>query len=253
MVMGKVGLQLYSVREAAEANFLETVRRVASMGYEGIQFAGFFDTPAKELKQVLDEKGIRVAGSHTGLDALTGDKLLETIAYNHEIGNDLVICPYLPEEARRTKEDYERTAENLNKVGQTCKENGLTFAYHNHHFEFDIFDGITGFDLLFGNTDPNLVKVELDCYWATHACLDPLDIIKKYGNRIVSLHIKDMKVENGKKRSIEIGLGHLDIANLINVGNNYGIDWFVVEQEQFDGDPMESAKVNMDSLKRILN
>lgn len=249
--MGKFGLQLYSVRDAASVDLLGTVSRAADMGYQGLQFAGFFDTPAKDLKKVLDEKQISVAGTHTGLDALTGDKLKETIAYNHEIGNDLVICPFLGEEARSTRDDYKRTAEQFNKIGQTCKDNGLTFAYHNHNFEFDTFDGETGFDLLFGQTDPQLVKVELDCYWATFAGYKPESIIEQYGNRIVSLHIKDMKEENGARRSIEIGSGTLDIKGLIEQGNKHGVDWFVVEQEQFDGDPMESAKVNIENLRKI--
>ena len=251
--MGKFGLQLYSVRDAAKADLLGTVRKVADMGYQGVQFAGFFDTPAKALKQVLDEKQISVAGTHTGLDALTGDKLKETMAYNHEIGNDLVICPFLDVSARSTRDDYKRTAEQFNKIGQACKDNGLTFAYHNHNFEFDTFDGETGFDLLFGQTDPELVKVELDCYWATFAGYEPEAIINKYKNRIVSLHIKDMKKENGEPRSIEIGSGTLDIKGLIKQGEDNGVGWFVVEQEQFDGDPMESAKVNMDHLNKLIS
>ncbi|MGE8079882.1 sugar phosphate isomerase/epimerase family protein [Peribacillus loiseleuriae] len=250
--MGKIGLQLYSVRESAGEDFLGTVSRVADMGYEGIQFAGFFKTPAKDLKRILNEERISTAGSHIGLDVLIGDKIQETIAYNLDIGNDLIICPFLPEESRNTSDDYQRTAEQFNKIGQICKDNGLTFAYHNHNFEFDTYDGITGFDLLFGNTDPALVKVELDCYWATYAGYDPRDIIKKYGNRVVSLHIKDMTEENGNKRSSEIGSGTLDIDGLLQVGNEYGVNWFVVEQEQFDGDPMVSAKLNIDHLTQLL-
>lgn len=250
--MGKTGLQLYSVREATASDFLGTISRAADMGYQGVQFAGFFETSAKDLKKVMDDKQIIAAGSHTGLDALTGDKLKETIAYNHEIGNDLVICPFLAEESRTTRDDYARTAEQFNQVGQTCKENGLTFAYHNHNFEFETFDGVTGFDLLFGQTDDQLVKVELDCYWATYAGYKPEDIIKKYGNRIISLHMKDMKEENGNKRSIEIGSGILDIRGLLNTGNEHDVSWFVIEQEQFDRNPMESAKININELNKLI-
>lgn len=249
--MGKFGLQLYSVREKAADNLVETISLAADMGYQGVQFAGFFQTPAKQLKKLMDDKGIDAAGSHTGLDDLAGDKLKETIAYNQEIENNLLICPWLPEAERKTKEDYQRTAEKLNEIGQICKNNGMIFAYHNHHFEFETFDGETGFDLLFGQTEPELVQIELDCFWATHAGYEPTDIINKYGGRIVSLHIKDMKEENGKKRSIEIGSGTLDIKTLLHVGKEQGVQWFIVEQEDFDGDPLESARVNMDNLKKI--
>lgn len=251
MMMGNFGLQLYSVRDAAKADLLGTVSHVADMGYQGVQFAGFFDTPAKSLKRLMNDKQIDVAGSHTGLDALTGDKLKETVEYNQELGNRLLICPSLPESARKTRDDYQRTAQKFNEIGQICKENGMTFAYHNHHFEFETFDGETGFDLLFGQTDPALVKVELDCYWATYAGYEPTDIIRKYGDQIVSLHIKDMKEENGKNRSIEIGSGTLDMKALLRVGDEYDVNWFIVEQEDFDGNPVESARVNIDNLNKL--
>lgn len=250
--MGKIALQLYSVREAAGKNFLETVRKVADMGYDGIQFAGFFDTPAEELKKVMDEKGITAAGSHMGIDTLLGDNLEQTLEYNHIIGNDFIICPYLPEEYRKTSEDYNKTAEILNEIGQKCKENGFTFVYHNHDFEFSLFDGETGFELLFNNTDADLVKMELDCYWAAFAGFEPRNIIEKYGERVVSLHIKDVKNVNGVKRSIEIGSGELDIKSLLNTGDQFGVRWYVVEQEHFDGDPMESSRINIQNLQSIL-
>ena len=97
-----------------------------------------------------------------------------------------------------------------------------------------------------------MLKVELDCYWATYANLDPRTIIEKYGDRVVSLHIKDMVEENGEKRSIEIGSGVLDIDGLLKVGNQFDVQWFVVEQEKFDGDPMDSSKVNIDNLKSLV-
>ncbi|PLS01076.1 sugar phosphate isomerase/epimerase family protein [Neobacillus cucumis] len=247
--MGKIGLQLYSVRDAAGKDFLGTVRRIADMGYDGIQFAGFFNTPAEELKKVLDEKGITAAGSHMGLDTLRGENLKQTLEYNQKIGNGLIICPYLPEEIRKTSDDYKKIAEVLNEVGRTCRENGFTFAYHNHNFEFEAFDGETGFNILFENTDPQFVKVELDCYWVTYAGLSPTDIIEKYGDRVVSLHIKDMKMVDGVKRSIEIGSGELDINGLLNTGDQFGVNWYIVEQEQFDGDPMESSLINIENLK----
>ncbi|WP_379545665.1 sugar phosphate isomerase/epimerase family protein [Oceanobacillus sojae] len=250
-MMGEFGLQLYSVRDTAEDNLLETISLVADMGYQGVQFAGFFQTPAMNLKRLMDNKQIGAAGSHTGLDELTGDKLKETIAYNQEIGNSLLICPWLPETDRKTRADYQRTAQKLNEIGQICKDNGMIFAYHNHHFEFETFDGETGFDLLFSQTEPELVQIELDCYWATHAGYDPTDIIRKYGRRIISLHIKDMKEENGKRRSIEIGAGMLDIKTLLRVGKENGVNWFIVEQEDFVGDPLESARTNINNLNKI--
>src|SRR5690606_3342902 len=251
--MGKAALQLYSVREAAEKDFLGTVGKVADMGYEAIQFAGYFNTPAHELKSVLDAKGITVAGSHIMLDAFKGEQLAETFKYNREIGNDLSIVPAIAPQYRDSEDAWKKTAQQFNKIGQACKQEGFTLAYHNHNFEFETFGGKTVFDLLFGNSDPELVKIELDCYWATFADLDPLEIINQYGDRVVSLHLKDMAVENGKKRSIEIGSGSLDLESLLNVGTKNDVKWFIIEQEQFDGDPMESSKVNIKNLKKLMS
>ncbi|WP_430790698.1 sugar phosphate isomerase/epimerase family protein [Virgibacillus flavescens] len=251
--MGNVGLQLYSVREAAAQNFLGTVRNVADIGYDAVQFAGFFETPASQVKQVLDEKQLRVAGSHTAIDVLHGDKLKETIAYNQEIDNKLIICPYLPENKRDSEDSYKRTAEELNRIGQVCQEHGMTFGYHNHDFEFDALNETTGFDLIFENTDPEFVKIELDCFWAIYAGHNPGKIIEKYENRVVSLHIKDMVEVEGKRRSTEIGFGKLNMKEFLKVAKSSFVDWLVVEQEDFDQDPMESAKINRDNLHALLN
>lgn len=95
--------------------------------------------------------------------------------------------------------------------------------------------------------------MEPDCYWATHAGYELEMITEKYGNRVMSLHVKDMKEENGERRSIETGLVTLDIKGHIQQGNGYGVNWFVVEQGQFDGEPMVSPKVNMDNLNKLNN
>jgi sugar phosphate isomerase/epimerase len=250
--MSKISLQLFSVREDAEKDFLGTVQKVADLGYEGIQFAGFFNTPAKEVKQVMDEQGIVAAGAHVGIHQLRTDEMEKTFKYHETLGNNLIICPALPKEMRQTADDYKKAAELLNQIGDACKKAGFLFGYHNHDFEFNTFEDQTGFDLLFENTNPELVKVELDCYWASFADQDPLQIIRKYSNRIVSLHIKDMKMVNGKKTGTEIGNGQLDFESLINAGKESAVEWFTVEQEKFERDPYESLEINVGNLKELL-
>ncbi|WP_066192138.1 MULTISPECIES: sugar phosphate isomerase/epimerase family protein [Gracilibacillus] len=251
--MGKIAIQLYSVREHTANDFLGTLSKLGKMGYEAVQFAGFFDTPAEKLKQVMDEAELVAAGSHMPFDSLTGDQLEDSLAYNRTIGNDLIICPMLPEEYRKDEGAYYRAAEELNEIGRKCKEAGFTFAYHNHDMEFfDLGNGKRGFDIIFEETDHEYVKMELDCYWATHAGVDPLQTIKAYDDIAVSLHIKDMTVENGEKRSIEIGRGSLDIKTLWETGEAVGVEWYVIEQEKFDGDPLDSAQENVVKLKELI-
>ncbi|WP_257348925.1 sugar phosphate isomerase/epimerase family protein [Pseudalkalibacillus decolorationis] len=251
--MSKIGLQLFSVWKDAEKDFLGTVQKVADLGYEGIQFAGFYNTSADKVKQLMDSNGIVTAGAHVGLDQLLNDKREETFEYHSIIENNLIICPAIPKEMRQTIDDYKRTAETLNQIGEACKKEGFIFGYHNHDFEFKRFGDKTGFDLLFENTDPELVKVELDCYWSSFANHDPLKIIRKYQNRVVSLHIKDMKIVDGNKKSgTEIGNGLLDFNSLIKVGNEYNVEWFTVEQEEFERDPYESLSINLTNLKEMM-
>ncbi|WP_077328965.1 sugar phosphate isomerase/epimerase family protein [Virgibacillus siamensis] len=247
-----IGLQLFSVREKTEKDLIGTIRQLAGYGYDSLQFAGFFQTPADKLKSVLDEENVKIAGVHVGLHQLQDERLEQTLRYNETIGNDLLICPLLPGEMRETGDDYKRTAEVLNKVGQTCKDAGFTFGYHNHYWEFDQFDGNTGFNLLFENTDPELVKMELDCYWAEYAGFEPVDIIKKYSDRCISLHLKDMAVEGKRKESTEIGSGVLDLNQHIQAGKQHGVKWFLIEQENYKRDPMDVAKSNLINLRAQL-
>lgn len=241
--MENLGLQLYSVKEAAEKDLLGVLEQVAEMGYKGVQFAGFFSHSATEVEAKMDEVGLKAAGAHVQLSEFQ-DNFDELIAYHKEIDNKILICPFLPEEMRTTADDYKRTAKLFNEIGQKVKDAGFSFGYHNHAFEFDLFDGKTGFDILYENTDPELVKMELDCFWAVHAGQTPDKIMKQYSNRLFSLHLKDLIIEDGEPISTEIGNGVINVVELIEDGKSWNVDWFIVEQEDFKGDPLESAKQN---------
>ncbi|MGM0920179.1 MAG: sugar phosphate isomerase/epimerase family protein [Bacillota bacterium] len=250
--MTRKGLQLYTIRTLLEKDFLGTLKKVADLGYEGVQFAGYFDTPADRLNQALKEYGLKAAGSHVPYEQITGDGLKQVISYNQEIGNDLIIMPYLAEEQRTGLDDYKRIAEELNKAGAVIKQEGMQLAYHNHDFEFHTFGGKTPFDVLLNETDARLVKFELDCYWVSYAGLDPLALIKEHRERVVTLHIKDMKETNGEKQSTVIGTGQLDMKSLLNLGKELELPWFIVEQEHFEGDLMEAVALNSKKMDELL-
>lgn len=251
--MASIGLQLFSVWQYAEKDFLGTLERVADLGYKSVQFAGFFGTPASEVKELMDRKGVQAAGAHVPIEQLSEDKLEETFAFHKKIGNRLIVVPALPKEMRENAEDYLATARKLNEIGEACKQAGFTFGYHNHDFEFQNMDGQTGFDLLYENTDPDLVKMELDCYWATYAGHDPLKILSEHQDRCLSLHLKDIKTAGDKKVSTEIGNGELNIGQLVKTGLEHGVEWFTVEQESFEIDPFESLKISVENLKSLLS
>lgn len=250
--MKNVGLQLWSIREAAGEDLLGTIEKVAEMGYDAAQFAGFGDHTAEEVKAKMDEVGIKAAGAHVQLEELENN-LEATLKFHETIDNDLIIVPFLAEERRTTKEDYEKIAEILEEIGAKLRTKGFTLAYHNHDFEFDQFDGQTGFEIIFGKTDPNHVKMELDCYWVAYAGYDPIDVIEKHDDRVVSLHIKDKRSEGDGYVSTELGTGTLPLASYVEKGKAVSAKWFVVEQEFFTKDPLDSAAENAKVLKGIVS
>lgn len=249
--MRKVGLQLYSIKELTGKDFFGTLKEVAKIGYDGVEFAGFFDAPASELKKVLDDSGIVACGSHTGIDALEGE-LNKVIEYNLEIGNQYVVCPGLPVHMRDSYDAYMRLADQFNEIGQKCKDQGIQFGYHNHDFEFEKFNGEHGLDILLSNTDADLVHMELDTYWVEYAGLRSVDVMKRYPKQHSSLiHIKEMKSLDDRVNT-EIGNGIMDFVEITNVAKELGTKWYIVEQEDFEIPQLESIEKSLKYLRSIL-
>lgn len=249
--MANLGLQLYSIKELTQKDFIGTLKEVANIGYDGVEFAGFFNTPAKELKKALDDLNLIPCGSHTGIDLLQNN-LDEVIEYNLEIGNRYIVCPGIPHHMRDSADAYKRLGELFNKIGQRCKENGIQFAYHNHDFEFEKFDKQYGLDILMSHTDPDLVHLELDTFWVEYCGLKAVDFMRKYPQQCSSLiHIKDLKSMD-EKVSTEIGSGIMDFVEIVRVGKELGIKWYIVEQEEFEKPQLESIKQSLNYLRNIL-
>ena len=248
--MENIGLQLYSIKELTCVDFLGTLEKVAKIGYTGVEFAGYFDTPSKKLKKHLDNIGLKAAGSHIGIDALT-QNLDSVIEYSLEINDPYVICPGLPGPMRDSVSAYKKTAELFNKIGQKCKDNGIQFGYHNHDFEFEQFEGQYGLDLLVNNSDPDLVHIELDTFWVEYCNLQSIDFINKYRERCSILHIKDMKSVY-EKINTEIGKGIMDFKTITAAGKGYNVKWFTIEQEEFEIPQLQSIEESYNYLKSIL-
>ena len=249
--MAKIGLQLYSIKELTEKDFFGSLEKVAKIGYQGVEFAGFFGAPASELKKVLDDLGIVPCGSHTGIDALE-EELNRVIDYNLEIGNQYIICPGLPEHMRDSYDAYLKLADKFNEIGQKCKDQGIQFGYHNHDVEFQKFNGEYGLDILLSNTQPDLVHMELDTFWVEYAGLKSVDFMKKYPKQHSSLiHIKDMKSLD-EKISTEVGNGIMDFVEIINLAKELGTKWYIVEQEELEMPQLESIEKSLEYLNSII-
>ena len=244
-----VALQMYTVRDESAKDFVGTLRKVAEIGYAGVELAGTGGLSAKELKEVLDDLGLQRAGNHTGMDALRGD-LQAAIEFNLEFGNPYVVLPSLPGEWREDGEGFRSACGPLNEVGAACKKNGLTFCYHNHSFEFQKFDGKYGLDILYEGTDPELVKGEVDTYWVQHGGEDPAAYIRKYAGRCPLIHLKDM--EDAPDRAFtEVGNGILDFEAIFAASEAGGAEWYIVEQDTCKRPSLESARISFENLKKM--
>jgi sugar phosphate isomerase/epimerase len=240
-----VALQLYTVRDELSKDFGATVRRVAEIGYTSVEFAGTGDLSAKELKALLNELGLTAVGPHTGLDQLASD-LDATLAYFGELGVPYITCPYMPE-TYRTPEMFGETCALLNRIGQACQGHGMQFCYHNHAFEFETRIGDkTLFDVLYDDTDPDLVKGELDVYWVQYAGYDPVKVIASRPGRFPLIHLKDMTA--GEPTFAEVGEGILDMPAIFVASEANGAQWYVVEQDRCQRPTMESAKLSFENL-----
>lgn len=198
------------------------------------------------MRSYLDSFGLKATGSHTGLDMLT-QKFDDVIDYNLEIGNKYVICPW---NEYKDKEDYLKAAELFNEIGRKCKDNGLQFGYHNHAHEFSSYDNQYGLDLIYRNTEPELVIAEIDTYWVYYAGINPVDYIEKYKGRCPLIHLKDMEA-NESKDFTEVGNGIMDMKAIISAAKDSGTEWFILEQDVCKRPALESIKISYVNLENM--
>ena len=243
-----VAVQLYSIRDACSADFAGALRKVAEIGYKNVEFAGFNGLTAAQVKPILKDLGLGVVAAHVGIDAFAEDKAQATIADYIEIGCPYVVVPYLPEDLRKDAAGYKATAGRLNEIGKLAKANGLKAGYHNHAFEFEqVFDGVSGEEILIAETDPSLVCFELDTYWALRAGVDPVAFLKKNPGRFELIHIKDMDPVD--KSFSEIGTGLLPLDGIVAAAPSIGAKALIVEQDVCKRDPLESIAISFNNLK----
>jgi sugar phosphate isomerase/epimerase len=220
----RIGLQLYTVRELMKQDFDGTIAGVAKIGYKEVEFAGYFGKTPKEAKAVIDANGLTSPSAHHPIDALES-KLPEILEGAHVIGQKFIVCPYLDAKAR-TADGYKHLAEVCNRAGEATQKAGIQLCYHNHSFEFEKVDGIEGkpFDYLLAQTNPKLVKIEMDLCWMAVAGQDPVAYFNKHPGRFPLVHAKDWTNEGTGSRDYEGAVGHPVSGHMTNVGSGT-IDW----------------------------
>ncbi|MFQ3549392.1 MAG: sugar phosphate isomerase/epimerase [Armatimonadota bacterium] len=245
-----VGLQLYTLRDECDKDFKQTLKTVSEIGYKYVELAGNLGGMSpSELKDFLGGLNIRAISAHVPIEAIEADMQAE-IDKALEVGCEFIVCPYLGDNWRENAAGYQKVASLLTEAGRVCKDNGLQMCYHNHAFEFDVFDGKTGFDILIEKSDASFLQFELDTYWVRYANVEPIDFIDKLSGRIPLLHIKDM-ADNQERRFAEIGNGILNFPDIIESALKAGCKYFIVEQDSCSKPPIESVKISYNNLKNM--
>jgi sugar phosphate isomerase/epimerase len=248
-----VGLQLYTLRDQISKDPRGVIQKVAGIGYKEVESFGYnngkyFGLTAKEFADLLAANKLSHPSGHYGLGTLANWD--QAIADAITAGQKFMVLAYLEEKDRKSIDDYKKHAAAFNTAGQKCKKAGLQFAYHNHDFEFKEMDGQTGYQVLMKETDPSLVKFEMDIYWVTKAGHDPLQLIKEHPKRFPLWHVKDMD-KTEKKSFTEVGNGVIDFQKIFSNATESGMQHFFVEQD-ISADPMASIATSYKYIESSL-
>jgi sugar phosphate isomerase/epimerase len=243
-----VGLQLYSVRKECEKDFVGTVAAVARMGYQGVEFAGYYNYDARDLRKLLDDNGLKCCGTHTQLDTLLGDQFEKTVEYNKILGNQYLIVPWLAEEKRKTVQDWIALAGMFNELADKAQSHGMRVGYHNHTFEYQPLEGQLPWDVFALNTNWNVI-LQFDSGNAGEGGAETLPFLKKYPGRTVTIHLKEFSKTN--KKAI-LGEGDVPWPEVFKVCETIGgTEWYIIEEEKDVYPPLQCVEMCLQNFRKI--
>ena len=243
-----IALQLYSVREDCARDLSGTLEAVAKMGYEGVEFAGYYDRDANQLRSMCDDLGLQIVGTHIVLNALLGDELKVTVEFNQIMGNRFLIVPGLEEERRNSRAAWLDTARVFNQIAAAVEADGMLVGYHNHHIEFVEMEGELPWDTFFGNTEQRVV-MQLDIGNMYHGGAEPVSVLAKYPGRALLVHLKDHSDTNDKA---VIGEGDVPWNEVFTLCQERGgTEWYIVEQESYAYPPLECVAKCLANLRAM--
>ena len=242
-----VGLQLYSVRKACEKDLPGVLQAVKKAGYDAVEFAGYHNYSAYDLKKMLADNGLLCCGTHIGLDQLEGDKLGKTIDFHKILGCSYLIVPWLPKERRNSVFQVSRLARQFNELAETLSRVGMKTGYHAHGDDFDMIGNRSAWDTLFASTTSDVV-MQLDTGNAMSGGADPVAILKAFPGRAQSLHLKEF----GGPEGAVIGEGKVAWHEVISCCQSAGTTaWYVVEHEYEKADSLQSVARCRDGLRKF--
>ncbi|NUQ93107.1 MAG: sugar phosphate isomerase/epimerase [Gemmatimonadaceae bacterium] len=247
-----IGVQLYTVRDEMQKDVAATLARVAQIGYTEVEFAGYYNHTPAEIRAMLDQNRLTAPSAHIPLQQLQGD-LPNVIAAAKTIGHQYIVCPWLdPSQRGSTVDAWKSFGTTLTDIGRQVQAAGLQFAYHNHDFEFQKIGDVVPFEVLLANSDPSLVKMEMDLYWATKGGQDPLAWFAKYPGRFPLVHVKDAK--GAAMDMAPVGEGTIDWKRIFGQRAQAGIQHYFVEHDsaaQYPGGAFASIAASYSYLSNL--
>ncbi len=251
-----LGVQLYTVRDQAARDLPSVLEKISKIGYQEVEtYWDVYGHPAAELRRMISDHGLRVPSGHFDYEGLESK-----IDYAKALGVDYMICPILPEQMWGALDGYKRAADQFNIWGEKVHRSGMKFGFHNHNYEFRRFGETTGFETLMDSTDPELVCIEMDCYWIAQAGENSLQMFKLYGSRIKLLHLKDRKpgfpesqIKNdAAEHFTEVGAGTIDWKGILRAAEENGVKHFFVERDSGGLPPFESLQLSFKNLQALV-
>lgn len=265
-----IAYQLYGVRNEMERNFRGTLEEVRRIGFDGIEFAGFFGRSAKEIRTVLNELGLQPISSHVPLKLIQADPQA-VVAYHMELGCSYIVIPYLEESDRPGMPGFAKVIAWIIRFGIICQKAGIRLLYHNHDFEFRKVSGLYGLDFLYEAVPAELLSSQIDTCWVKYAGVDPVTYLPSYKGRAPLVHIKDFVSDNKSRTPYALigmengsepdrsgfsyrpfGHGSQDAEELVNAAIEAGAEWLVLEQDDPSGEsPFTDARDSMETFRRL--
>ena len=253
MKIEQVAAQLYTLRDFLKTppQIAASLKRVRAIGYQAVQVSGMGPIDEAELVRILDGEGLVCCATHEPTMKILDnpDAVVERLK---KLGCRYTAVPAPAGTALSTLDEVKSYASRIDSAGAVLRSAGQVLAYHNHHYEFKRVDGKLILDLLYSETNPKNLAGEIDTYWVQYGGGDPAAWCKKLAGRLPMLHLKDYVIDTeGKPAFAEIGYGNLDWYSIIGAAEDAGCEWYIVEQDTCQRDPLESLAISLRNLRQM--
>lgn len=253
---GALGVQAYTFRRSFPVDVAKTLDTIKMMGFTEIEGGGGrISNP--EFKKLCDERGISIPSTGAGYEQFVNG--IDSVAIKtKQLGATFIMCSWIPHKGGvLTFEDAKKAVEDFNKAGKYLKEQGITFCYHTHGYEFQKYEDGTLLDYIIKNTNPEYVSFEMDIFWVQFGGGDPVALLKKYGNRWKLMHLKDMRKGTKKdltgltsgENDVAFGTGEIDLPGILREAKKIGIKHYFIEDES--ADPVSQVPKSIQYLKSL--